>query len=144
MTDFPNMIFVLACSGSKADVEQAPAGDLYTGAIFKKGKDVAQQHGVPFVILSAKYGLVRPTTVIETYNERFKGKGNRPCPPAPWHGFYVGGQDYFSRYPKPRFEGLVPPESIGYMLQKLTYLQEHPEVVRAKLERKQREWHASL
>lgn len=138
------MIFVLACSGSKRAVERCQAQDMYTGSIFLKGRAIAEAHGVPFKILSAKYGLIEPTDEIDIYNERFKGQGDRPIPPEPLHGFFVGGKDYFARYPSPRFKGLVPSTTIGFMLQNLQYLIDNPDVTKAMLERKQQAYNASL
>lgn len=142
-TMLTGMIFVLACSGSKVDAPRCIAQDMYTGAIFKKGRHIAEHHGIPFMILSAKYGLIEPTREIDNYNERFKGRGDRPVPPAPLHGYFVGGQDYFSRYPSPRFKGLVPATTIGYMLQNLQYLIDNPDVARQMFERKQRAYEAA-
>jgi hypothetical protein len=138
-----NLIFVLACSGRKRNVDRCDAKFMYTGAIFLKGQAIAEAHGIPYKILSAKYGLIDPTHQIDTYNERFKGKGDRPIPREPLHGFYVGGQDYFSRYPEPRFKGLVPQTTIGYMLQNLQYLIDNPDVARQMFERKQRAYEAA-
>jgi hypothetical protein len=45
----------------------AAAKDLYTSALFTKERAYAERTGVPWYILSAKYGLVRPDESIEPY-----------------------------------------------------------------------------
>ncbi len=122
------MFCILLEGSTKQDkeVESCEAGDLYKGQIFLKGKDIATTHRVPYCILSAKYGLVWPTTVIETYDEKFKKPYKGPWPPADVYGFTLGGKNYFHNRPD-TFMPLVRPQQIGYMLQDLTILQRNPQ-----------------
>ena len=124
-----NMVLILACSKLKADVPRCKAGDLYRGQIFLKGKAIANAAGLPFWILSAKYGFITPEQEIDNYDEKFKKPFRGPFPPAPWHGFYLGGQLYFRNIPE-SFLPLVPSQQMGYMLRALTDLQGNPERVR--------------
>lgn len=125
----PNMVLVLACSKSKTEAPRSRAGDLYRGQIFLKGKSIAEAAGLPFWILSAKYGFIHPEQEIDNYNEKFKKPFRGPFPPAPWHGFYLGGALYFKNMPK-AFKPLVPSQQMGYMLQGLTQLQRDPQAVK--------------
>jgi hypothetical protein len=63
----------IACCGSKLD-HAAPAGDIYTSDLFKKAKAWAQRFGARWFILSAKHGLLDPSTVIEPYDETLNTK----------------------------------------------------------------------
>lgn len=119
-------VIILACSGKKADVERCPAGDLYKGEIFLKGKAIAELHQVPYWILSAKHGIIMPTDVIEPYDEKLKKPYSGPFPPEPYYGFYVGGQSYFKNFPE-SFQPLVEPAPICKMLQALKHLTDNPE-----------------
>lgn len=129
-----NMVLVLACSKNKVNLPSGRAGDFYTGTIHKKGKAIAQAVGLPIWILSAKYGFIHPDTIIEQYDEKFKKPYAGPFPPAPWHGFYLGGSLYFKNMPQ-SFQPLVKPQQIGYMLSELTVLEKNParvwEMIRA-------------
>ena len=133
MTCPANMVLVLACSKAKLQNPRMKAGEMYQGTIYRKGKAIAEQAGLPIWILSAKYGFLHPDTVIDLYDEKFKRPYKGPFPPAPWHGFYLGGQLYFKHMPR-SFTPLVPPAQIGYMLQALTALQQQPEAMRAMIE----------
>lgn len=128
MTAPANMVLVLACSKLKVEAPRIRAGDLYRGQIFLKGKSIAEQAGLPFWILSAKYGFISPDQVIDNYDEKFKKPFRGPFPPAPWHGFYLGGSLYFKHMPQ-SFRPLVPSQQMGYMLQALTRLQGDPDEV---------------
>ena len=46
----------------------APARDLYTSALFQKARAYAEGTADAWFVLSAKYGLVNPDTVIEPYD----------------------------------------------------------------------------
>lgn len=119
----PHMVMILACSKQKRPVEESAAGDLYTGTIFKKGRTIAERHNIPFYILSARYGFLKPTTVIATYDTKFAKTFPGPFPPEPWHGFVLGGNLYFKNAPE-RFERLVPSLAIGHMLGALKALED--------------------
>lgn len=116
-----NFRIILACSGKKADVESCPAKNLYRGEIFLKGQRLANVYEIPYWILSAKYGIIDPDDVIENYDQKLTKPYTGPFPPAPYYGFYVGGQSYFKNFPG-QWLPLVPPAPIGKMLQSLKHL----------------------
>lgn len=128
MTVPANMILILACSKKKVDLPQCRAGDLYLGSIYTKGKAIAEQAGLQTWILSAKYGFLHPDTIVDNYDQKFTKPYNGIMPPAPYHGFYLGGQLYFKNMPR-SFQPLVPSMQMGYMLQALTKLQHDPSEV---------------
>lgn len=47
--------------------EQVAAKDAYTKPRFKEWKKYAERSGRPWFILSTKYGLIKPDTLIEKY-----------------------------------------------------------------------------
>ena len=47
--------------------------DLYTGVIFKKSLNLANRIGGDILILSGKYGLITPDTIIEHYEYGIEG-----------------------------------------------------------------------
>ena len=47
--------------------------DLYTGVIFKKSLNLANRIGGDILILSGKYGLITPDTIIEPYEYGIEG-----------------------------------------------------------------------
>ena len=59
-------LVVIAC-GARKLTEPAPAGLMYQGSLFTKARDAAIASGKDWMILSAKYGLLERTTVIEPY-----------------------------------------------------------------------------
>ena len=69
------IVIITGCSVKKLD-NQAPARDLYQGVVFKKVKDLAELHGLDFMILSAKYGLLRGSELIEPYDMVIKNKSD--------------------------------------------------------------------
>lgn len=121
-----NMVVILACSKKKVPDALARADSLYLGSIFTKGKNIAEQAGLPIWILSAKYGFLGPDTVVENYDQKFKKPYAGHWPPAPWHGFYLGGQLYFKNAPA-SFTPLVPSMQMGYMLRALKELENDPD-----------------
>jgi hypothetical protein len=60
-------VVLIGCSGSKAATAR-PASELFTGATFVKGRDRARRLGVPWYVLSAKYGVLSPDEVIAPYD----------------------------------------------------------------------------
>ena len=100
-------LLLIACSKHKhRHLESGPARQIYTGTLFRFGLRYAEQIGADITILSAKYGLIKPDDVIDTYDQRMKGAYDGPWPEKP--GFYVGGKDYFGKAPdhlKPLVEG---------------------------------------
>lgn len=67
-------VALIACSSTKLD-HAAPADELYTSALFRKSvkwaENVAQVDA--WYVLSAKHGLVAPSTVLEPYDEKLAG-----------------------------------------------------------------------
>lgn len=55
-----------------------PARDAYTGAPFKVNREYAEKMADRWVILSAKYGFIEPTTPITQYEVTFKRKSTNP------------------------------------------------------------------
>lgn len=75
-------IVLISCTKSKnesAKERPSPAKDLYTGAIFKKAYQYAEQRLKPnkIYILSAKYGLLKPDQEVCYYNETLKDKSSQ-------------------------------------------------------------------
>lgn len=61
------------------DAGPAPARDTYTGAPFKVNRECAERFGDEWVILSAKYGFLKPTDLVDgAYNVTFKEASTRP------------------------------------------------------------------
>ncbi|MES5481543.1 hypothetical protein QMZ05_02220 [Bradyrhizobium sp. INPA03-11B] len=63
---------LISCSKTKG-THRAPAGELYTSALFIKSRRLADAYQVPFSILSAKHGLVAPDEPIDPYDVTLKG-----------------------------------------------------------------------
>jgi hypothetical protein len=100
------MILLIACSEQKSAFS-GPASKVYTGVLFQLGLRYATVHGYDAWLLSAKYGFIRPDTIIEPYDDVFPR--HKPYS-GPWPdgiGFYVGGQSYFGKAPA-RIQPLVP------------------------------------
>ena len=60
-------LYLVSCVRKKLAVA-APAADLYTSEWFRKARSYVAKSGGPWLILSAKYGLVHPDKVIEPYD----------------------------------------------------------------------------
>lgn len=62
-------LVVIPCGAAKQSVP-APAKALYTGAYFRSCRRAAEalKPSLGWLILSAKYGLVRPDTMLNPYN----------------------------------------------------------------------------
>jgi hypothetical protein len=60
-------VVLVGCSGSKV-AEPGPAAELFTGAAFRKARDLAVRSGKPWYVLSAKFGLLHPAEVIAPYD----------------------------------------------------------------------------
>ena len=63
------VILVTACGAKKIE-KPAPAGDLYKSTRIRYLRKKSKQLGIPFYILSAKYGLINSETVIEPYERK--------------------------------------------------------------------------
>ena len=69
---------VIAC-GSKKRNHPAPARDMYVGSLFKNARRAAESTGLPWYIMSAKYGILRPDDMIEPYDMTYgKTTGKQP------------------------------------------------------------------
>lgn len=62
-------MILVGCGASK-QLRPAPARELYTGSLFRAARGYAEASREPWAIVSAKYGLVHPATVIEPYEQR--------------------------------------------------------------------------
>ncbi|WP_329020518.1 DUF6884 domain-containing protein [Streptomyces sp. NBC_01601] len=66
-------VFVVPCSSAKASVPIAPAGEMYVGSYHRAARRAAQSQlgpGHHLVILSAKFGILRPEDHILRYDLR--------------------------------------------------------------------------
>ncbi len=67
---------LISC-GSKKRPSAARAKDLYASALFAKSREFVERRCDSWFILSAKYGLVEPTDIIEPYEETLNTKPRR-------------------------------------------------------------------
>lgn len=67
---------ILVACGSKKQKHKIEAEYLYTSSLFRKSRDFARFSNHPWYILSAKYGLVNPNSVIEPYDVSLKNLGS--------------------------------------------------------------------
>ena len=65
----PSDVILIGCVKRKLPTA-APARDLYTSPLFRKGRAYAEHAGVPWFILSAQHGLVAPDDELEPYDLR--------------------------------------------------------------------------
>jgi|SRR5271157_1510220 len=78
------MILVIIPCGSRKiwdsnpHLGPTPAREAYTGAPFRVNRQYAELVGERWIILSAKYGLIDPETVIEDYEVTFKKATTKP------------------------------------------------------------------
>lgn len=61
-------IALVACVSKKSN-SSLPAGELYLSPCFKKASTYAESIADDWNILSARYGLLSPTAIIEPYDE---------------------------------------------------------------------------
>ena len=76
-------LVVAQCGGKKIwkdrpEMGTVPAQEAYTSTYFKKQRAYAEQFGDEWMILSAKYGFLKPEDNIEDYNVTFKKKSTGP------------------------------------------------------------------
>ena len=67
---------LISCVGKKRP-SAIQARDLYDSALFAKSREFVEQRCDSWFILSAKYGLIEPTAVIEPYEETLNTKSHR-------------------------------------------------------------------
>jgi len=60
------MIGLIACSKTKAK-KRCKASEMYTGAMFQLSVRLMEKWKCPYMIISAKYGLIDPDTIINPY-----------------------------------------------------------------------------
>ena len=65
------MIALIGC-GKKKSSQTCYAQDMYQGLLFKTKRMYCESRGIPFYIISAKYGLLRPRQVISPYDTTLK------------------------------------------------------------------------
>lgn len=58
---------LVACCATKAN-KACVAKDLYVSPLFRMSRQWIERQGVPWFILSAKYGLLDPSRIVEPYN----------------------------------------------------------------------------
>lgn len=61
------MIIIIPC-GARKLTRHARADEIYIGSYHRMCQRYAKKLGYPFFILSAKYGLLRPSDIIEPYS----------------------------------------------------------------------------
>ena len=66
-----NFFALISCSKSKGGHRDI-ARDMYVSPLYRKSVQLAELWGVPFYILSAKYGLLHPEELIEPYEQTLK------------------------------------------------------------------------
>lgn len=66
-------LLLLGCVKSKLS-GPAPAQDLYTSTLYQRRRRYAEAAGLPWFVLSARYGLVRPDEVIAPYDVHLAGQ----------------------------------------------------------------------
>lgn len=78
------LLVIVPCGRSKIwdkypDAGPTAAADAYIGPPFTVNRRFAEQAGGNWVVLSAKYGFLRPTDVVPgTYNTTFKRRSTNP------------------------------------------------------------------
>jgi hypothetical protein len=66
-----NFFALISCSKSKGGHRDI-ARDMYVSPLYRKSVQLTELWGVPFYILSAKYGLLHPDELIEPYEQTLK------------------------------------------------------------------------
>ena len=79
-------MLLLGCVKSKRS-EPAPACDLYTSELFTRRRRYAEAAGLPWYVLSARYGLVRPEEILAPYDVHLAGQSASYR--AAWGAFVV-------------------------------------------------------
>ena len=65
--DTARHLVLVGCVKTQLPV-RAPADELLTSPLFRRRRDFAERSGLPWFVLSSRYGLVRPEQVIEPYD----------------------------------------------------------------------------
>jgi hypothetical protein len=74
-------LLIISCSQRKKKVKgKVRAWDLYDGVIFRVLKKIERENGLPknlnILILSAKYGFIKPSDLIRYYDYRLNSTSN--------------------------------------------------------------------
>ena len=69
-------ICLVSCASKKLS-HPAEARDLYVSSLFAKSRGFSERYCDLWFILSAKYGLVEPTQIIQPYEETLNTKSRR-------------------------------------------------------------------
>ncbi len=97
------MLLIIQCSMTKSKLAEGPARDIYIGQVFKLGLKFAQKFGLRVLILSGKYGIIEPDTIIQNYDQVLTTyNGEWPTQ----QGYWLGGKRYFKNAP-PNLEPLI-------------------------------------
>jgi hypothetical protein len=64
---------IVGCGAAKLG-HRAAARDLYTGSLFRAARRHAEASGLPWRILSAKYGLIHPDQEIDPYDRKMASR----------------------------------------------------------------------
>jgi hypothetical protein len=73
-------LIIVGCGKAKIwsrghHVGRVKAQDAYIGSLFKSARRFAEKRGANWLILSAKYGLLRPDQLISDYDVTFGSRG---------------------------------------------------------------------
>ena len=84
MTPAPhtNTLFIVPCSATKSRIlstQPMPAKEAYTGQAFRLCRSMVEAARVKWCILSAHYGFIWPTTVIEYYDVKMTPVDEHTC-----------------------------------------------------------------
>lgn len=71
--DWPLRICLVGC-GAQKQPQPAPAGQLYTGALFRLSKLYASRKASYWYVVSAEHGLLEPERVIAPYDTKLPGR----------------------------------------------------------------------
>jgi hypothetical protein len=72
--DWRGALVLISCAKAKLS-RSAPARELYCSPAFRLKREIAERQGTPWLILSAKHGIVRPDQIIEPYDETLTSAG---------------------------------------------------------------------
>ena len=61
-------LYLVSCVSQKLQGTH-PAKELYVSSLFRKSRAYAESHADQWYVLSAKYGLLHPESMVESYDE---------------------------------------------------------------------------
>lgn len=100
------MILLINCSVLKSG-KTGPAREVYTGPLVQLGIRFAEMKGWRPLILSGRYGIITPETIVESYDHKLKKPYAGPWPAE--EGFWLGSFEYFANAPE-HIKRLLPHE----------------------------------